>query len=244
MKIFLDTSDVDIIRKHCETGLIDGVTTNPTLMMQAGRDSVEVIKEISSLFSQKAPTLTLPATSSSGRKNHHIIPFASISAEVVGETAESMLCHAEDYLSISKNITIKVPCTVEGLKACKTLYDKRIPVNVTLIFTIEQAILAKRAGATYVSPFIGRCEDNNIDGIDLIKSIKKVYGNIIGEDDYNSTNILAASIRSVSQVGQAALAGADIVTIPPNIFEEMYHHDLTDLGLAQFDKDWKQVNHN
>ena len=215
MKIFLDTSDVDVIRQHCETGLIDGVTTNPTLMMQAGRDPVEVIKEISSLFTE----------------------HASISAEVVGDTADEMVSQAEDYYSISKNITIKVPCTVEGLRACKTLSDKDIPVNVTLIFSLEQAILSAKAGATYVSPFIGRCEDNNIDGIDLIKSIKKVYNinNI-------STNILAASIRNVSQVGQAALAGADIVTLPPSIFEEMYKHDLTDQGIKQFDKDWKKLN--
>jgi len=215
MKIFLDTSDVDVIRQHCETGLIDGVTTNPTLMMQAGRDSVEVIKEISSLFTE----------------------HASISAEVVGNTAEEMISQAEDYYSISKNITIKVPCTVEGLRACKMLSDKDIPVNVTLIFSLEQAILSAKAGATYVSPFIGRCEDNNIDGIDLIKSIKKVYNmnNI-------STNILAASIRNVAHIGQAFEAGADIVTLPPSIFEEMYKHDLTDQGIKQFDKDWKKLN--
>ena len=215
MKIFLDTSDVDVIRQHCETGLIDGVTTNPTLMMQAGRDSVEVIKEISSLFTE----------------------HASISAEVVGDTAEEMISQAEDYYSISKNITIKVPCTVEGLRACKMLSDKDIPVNVTLIFSLEQAILSAKAGATYVSPFIGRCEDNNIDGIDLIKSIKKVYNmnNI-------STNILAASIRNVAHIGQAFEAGADIVTLPPSIFEEKYKHDLTDQGIKQFDKDWKKLN--
>ena len=215
MKIFLDTSDVDVIRQHCETGLIDGVTTNPTLMMQAGRNPVEVIKEISSLFTE----------------------HASISAEVVGDTAEEMISQAEDYYSISKNITIKVPCTVEGLRACKMLSDKDIPVNVTLIFSLEQAILSAKAGATYVSPFIGRCEDNNIDGIDLIKSIKKVYNmnNI-------STNILAASIRNVAHIGQAFEAGADVVTLPPSIFEEMYKHDLTDQGIKQFDKDWKKLN--
>ncbi len=215
MRIFLDTSDVDVIRKHCETGLIDGVTTNPTLMMQAGRDPIEVIKEISSLFPE----------------------HASISAEVVGDTAEEMVSQAEDYYSISKNITIKVPCTVEGLKACKMLSDKDISVNVTLIFSVEQAILSAKSGATYVSPFIGRCEDNNIDGIDLIKSIKKVYSmnNI-------STNILAASIRNVPHVGQAFEVGADIVTLPPSIFEEMYKHNLTDQGIKQFDKDWKKLN--
>ena len=217
MNIFLDTSDVDVIRQHCETGLIDGVTTNPTLMMQAGRDPVEVIKEISSLFTE----------------------CASISAEVVGDTAEEMISQAEDYYSISKNITIKVPCTAEGLRACKTLSDKDIPVNVTLIFSLEQAILSAKAGATYVSPFIGRCEDNNIDGIDLIKSIKKVYNGIMNNI---STNILAASIRSVAHIGQAFEAGADVVTLPPSIFEEMYKHDLTDQGIKQFDKDWKKLN--
>ena len=217
MNIFLDTSDVDVIRQHCETGLIDGVTTNPTLMMQAGRDPVEVIKEISSLFTENA----------------------SISAEVVGDTAKEMISQAEDYYSISKNITIKVPCTAEGLRACKTLSDKDIPVNVTLIFSLEQAILSAKAGATYVSPFIGRCEDNNIDGIDLIKSIKKVYNGIMNNI---STNILAASIRSVSHIGQAFEAGADVVTLPPSIFEEMYKHDLTNQGIKQFDKDWKKLN--
>ena len=215
MKIFLDTSDLDVIRKHYETGLIDGVTTNPTLMMQAGRDPVEVIKEISSLFPE----------------------HASISAEVVGDTAEEMVSQAKDYHSISKNITIKVPCTVEGLKACKMLSDKSVSVNVTLIFSVEQAILSAKSGATYLSPFIGRCEDNNIDGIGLIDSIKKVYGinNI-------PTNILAASIRNVVQVGQVFEAGANIVTLPPSIFEEMYKHDLTDQGIKQFDKDWKKLN--
>ena len=215
MKIFLDTSDVDIIRQHCETGLIDGVTTNPTLMMQAGRNPVEVIKEISSLFPEDA----------------------SISAEVVGDTAEEMVSQAKDYYSISKNITIKVPCSVEGLKACKTLSDKGIPVNVTLIFSPEQAILAAKAGATYVSPFIGRCEDNNIDGIGLLEAINKVY-----QSKRISTEILSASIRNLNHVSESFKAGADIVTLPPSIFEEMYNHDLTDQGIAQFNKDWKKLN--
>ena len=215
MKIFLDTSDVGIIRQHCETGLIDGVTTNPTLMMQAGRNPVEVIKEISSLFPEDA----------------------SISAEVVGDTAEEMVSQAKDYYSISKNITIKVPCSVEGLKACKTLSDKGIPVNVTLIFSPEQAILAAKAGATYVSPFIGRCEDNNIDGIGLLEAINKVY-----QSKRISTEILSASIRNLNHVSESFKAGADIVTLPPSIFEAMYNHDLTDRGLAQFNKDWEKLN--
>jgi len=215
MKIFLDTSDVDVIRQHCETGLIDGVTTNPTLMMQAGRNPVEVIKEISSLFSE----------------------HASISAEVVGDTAEEMVSQAKDYHPINKNITIKVPCSVEGLKACKTLSDKGIPVNVTLIFSPEQAILAAKAGATYVSPFIGRCEDNNIDGIGLLEAINKVY-----QSKRISTEILSASIRNLNHVSESFKAGADIVTLPPSIFEEMYNHDLTDQGIAQFNKDWEKLN--
>ena len=215
MKIFLDTSDVDVIRQHCETGLIDGVTTNPTLMMQAGRNPVEVIKEISSLFSE----------------------HASISAEVVGDRAEEMVSQAKDYHPINKNITIKVPCSVEGLKACKTLSDKGIPVNVTLIFSVEQAILAAKAGATYVSPFVGRCEDNNIDGIGLLEAINKVY-----QSKRISTEILSASIRNLNHVSESFKAGADIVTLPPSIFEAMYNHDLTDQGLAQFNKDWEKLN--
>ncbi len=216
MRIFLDTSDVDVIRQHCETGLIDGVTTNPTLMMQAGRDPVEVIKEISSLF---------PG-------------YASISAEVVGDTAEEMVSQAKDYYSINKNITIKVPCSVEGLKACKVLSDKSISVNVTLIFSVEQAILAAKAGATYVSPFVGRCEDNNIDGIGLLETINKIY-----QLNKISTEILSASIRNLNHISESFKAGADVVTLPPSIFEEMYKHDLTDQGLAQFDEDWKKVSH-
>lgn len=221
MKIFLDTSDTDIISRHCETGLIEGVTTNPTLMMQAGRDPVEVVKDIIPLFYNKS---------------------ASISAEVVGETAEEMVLQSREYYSISNKITIKVPCTIEGLKACRILSDMSIPVNVTLIFSVEQAILAYKSGASYVSPFIGRCEDNNIDGIGLISSINKFITNPLSDLIRDDIYILAASIRNVSQVVQAFDAGADIVTLPPSIFEQMYHHDLTDQGLAQFDKDWKELN--
>ena len=216
MKIFLDTSDVNIIRKHCETGLIDGVTTNPTLMMQAGRDPLVVIKEISSLFTADG----------------------SVSAEVVADHSYDMILQSEQYHSINENVTIKVPCTYEGLKACKELSDRNIKVNVTLIFSLSQSILAAKAGATYISPFIGRCEDNNIDGIELISSIKKVFK----LNSISTTNILAASIRSIDHINDSFKAGADIVTLPPKIFEEMYHHDLTDLGLAQFDKDWKKLN--
>jgi transaldolase len=215
MKIFLDTSDVDVIKHHFQTGLVDGVTTNPTLMMQAGRNPVKVISEISSLFTANA----------------------SISAEVVADTSEEMILQSEQYHSINENVTIKVPCTYEGLKACKVLSDRNIKVNVTLIFSLSQSILAAKAGATYISPFVGRCEDNNIDGIDLISSISRVFlNNLI------TTNILAASIRNIDHIHDSFKAGADIVTLPPKIFEEMYKHNLTDQGLAQFDKDWKELN--
>ena len=215
MKIFLDISDVNIIRKYCETGLIDGVTTNPTLMKQVGKNPVEVISEISSLFNSDA----------------------SISAEVVADSAKDMIIQAEQYHSINKNVTIKVPCTYEGLKACKELSDRNIKVNVTLIFSLNQSILAAKAGATYISPFIGRCEDNDINGIDLISSIRKVFNlnNI-------STKILAASIRNIDHINKSFEAGADIVTLPPKVFEEMYKHSLTDQGLEQFNKDWKELN--
>ena len=216
MKIFLDTSDVNVIRKYCETGLIDGVTTNPTLMKQAGRNPVEVISEISSLFNSDA----------------------SISAEVVADSAKDMIKQAEQYHSINENVTIKVPCTFEGLKACKKLSDRGTKVNVTLIFSLNQSILAAKAGATYISPFIGRCEDNDINGIDLISSIRKIFN----LNNITKTNILAASIRNVDHINDSYKAGADIVTLPPKIFEEMYKHVLTDQGLAQFDKDWKELN--
>ncbi len=220
MKIFLDTSDVDVIKHHYQTGLVDGVTTNPTLMMQAGRNPVEVISEISSVFSGRGYRI------------------GSISAEVVADNAEEMILQAEQYHSIGDNITIKVPCTYEGLKACKALSDRNIKVNVTLIFSLSQSILAAKAGASYISPFVGRCEDNNIDGIDLISSIKRVFT----LNSITTTNILAASIRNIEHINDSYKAGADIVTLPPKIFEEMYKHSLTDQGLAQFDKDWKELN--
>ena len=175
MKIFLDTSDVNVISKHCESGLIDGVTTNPTLMMQAGRDPIDVIKDISALFPDDS----------------------SISAEVVADTAEDMISQAKQYYSISSNITIKVPCTEEGLKACKFLSDRDIPVNVTLIFSTTQAILCAKAGAKYVSPFIGRCEDNGLSGIGLIESIRTIYDR---SDMVQPPEILAASIRTTDHL--------------------------------------------
>jgi transaldolase len=216
MKIFLDTAEVDEIAKAHETGLIDGVTTNPTLIKRSGRDPVEVIKEISNSFSR----------------------LQSISAEVVADTAEEMVDQAQAFNGLW-NVTIKVPCTVEGLKACTALAVNNYKVNVTLIFSVAQAILAEKAGASYVSPFVGRWMDNSVDGIGLIKNIRKAY---TGEGRFTTTQILGASIRDVHQVEQCALAGADIVTIPPKVFWAMYKNVLTDKGLEQFDRDWKEVH--
>jgi transaldolase len=217
MKIFLDTADVSMIGPAYETGLLDGVTTNPTLILRSGRQLQEVIDEISDIF----PDLQ------------------SISAEVVADTAEEMLSQAQQYYSLSPAITIKVPCTVEGLKACKFLTDKGIQVNVTLVFSVAQAILASKAGATFISPFVGRWMDNSVDGIELIKNIRKAF-------DYSgtSTQILAASLREVRQVEQSALCGADVVTIPPVVFWAMYKNIMTDKGLELFQKDWNSVLDN
>ncbi len=213
MKIFLDTADVDLIRPAYETNLIDGVTTNPTLILRSGRQLKEVITEISESFPK----------------------LESISVEVVADTAEEMMRQAVEYTAIL-NATIKVPCTVEGLKACKLLSDFRIKTNVTLVFSVAQAILAAKAGATYISPFVGRWMDNSVDGIELIKNIREVY-----TQSYTTTQILAASIRDVRQVEQCAKYGADVVTIPPVVFWAMYKNVMTEQGLAQFDKDWKDV---
>jgi len=214
MKIFLDTADVSMIAPAYETGLLDGVTTNPTLILRSGRQLKDVITEISDSFPK----------------------LESISAEVVGDTVDEMLRQAAEYTTIP-NVTIKVPCTVEGLKVCKALTRLGHSVNVTLVFSVAQAILASKAGATYISPFVGRWMDNSIDGIELIKNIRKAF-------DYSgtSTQILAASIRDVRQVEQSALNGANIVTIPPIVFWSMYKNVMTDKGLEQFQKDWEAVN--
>jgi transaldolase len=216
MKIFFDTADIDQIISAHSTGLVDGITTNPTIIKKSGKDPVEVIKE----FSTKFPSLE------------------SISAEVVADTCEEMLEQAKEFSSYA-NVTIKVPCTVEGLKACRKLsFEQNIDVNVTLIFTVSQAILAAKAGAKYVSPFVGRWFDQSIDGIGLISNIRKVYDNSsLGF----TTRILSASIRDVSQVEKCAIAGTDVVTIPPIVFWSMYKNVLTDKGLEQFQKDWDSV---
>ena len=214
MKIFLDCSDVDLIKQSFASGLIDGVTTNPSLMLKAGLDPLVVLKEISEIF---------PWTS-------------SISAEVVGESVEDMLAMADTYLEIGQNITIKVPCTRNGLKACKELAEDDVPVNVTLIFSASQAILASKAGAKYVSPFIGRLNDQYWDGISLVEEISDVF-----TTHGSKTEILAASIREPLQVAKCFRVGADICTLPWDIFNKMYDHILTDAGLQKFDNDWNQL---
>ena len=216
MKIFLDTADVSMIGPAYETGLIDGVTTNPTLILRSGRTLEDVAQELSGYLN-----------------------LESISTEVVADTAEEMLEQAQKFITISPAITIKLPCTVEGLKACKELSKVGVKTNVTLIFSVPQAILAAKAGATYISPFVGRWMDNCVDGFELIQKIRKVYDN-----DYSTgihPEILAASIRDVYQVEKCFTLGADIVTIPPVVFWGMYKNAMTEKGLAQFQKDWEDA---
>jgi len=211
MKIFLDTAETDIVRKHYKTGLIDGLTTNPTLIRKSGRLHEEVYQEFKD------------------------IGVTDLSMEVIG-SKENMISEGKRlHKKFGKLATIKVPCTVDGLIACKELTDNNIRVNVTLIFSAAQAILAARAGATYVSPFVGRVEDNSFDGVALIKEISSLYSkqNI-------KTEVLAASLRDVHSVSRCYEDGADIVTMPPTVFEKMYKHILTDKGLEQFDKDYEE----
>ena len=214
MKIFLDTADTQAIRDGYETGLIDGITTNPTLIMKSGRNPEDVYQELIDL----------------GIKD--------ISMEVVGND-ETML--AEAHRLIKKfgkdQATIKVPCTPDGLWVCKQLSRDLIKVNVTLIFSPVQAVLASKAGARYVSPFVGRVDDNSYGGLCLIKDIS----NIFTKQQVYNTEILGASIRNVRDVGRAFEYGAHICTIPPAVFNKMYKHVLTDAGLAQFEKDWAEV---
>jgi|TARA_B100000131_G_scaffold33004_1_gene30596 transaldolase len=214
MKIFLDTADTDLIKKYFATGLVDGVTTNPTLIMKSGRDPEEVYQELIDLG----------------------VP--DISMEVVGSD-EIML--AEGRRLIKKfgkdHATIKVPCTPDGLWVCKQLSRELVKVNVTLIFDAAQAILAAKAGATYVSPFVGRLDDNSINGLDTIKDISTIYN----KQQVHKTEILSASIRGVKAVSESFALGANIVTMPPSVFDKMYNHVLTDKGLQLFDEDWKKV---
>ncbi len=214
MKIFLDTADYDAISMRYDTGLIDGVTTNPSLIKKSGDDPFEAIKSISESF----PDLK------------------SISAEVVADLACDMVEQAKPFMELD-NVTIKVPCTVEGLRACRQLRDLGATVNVTLIFSAAQAVLAAKAGATYVSPFVGRLTDNGFDGLELIKTIYDIYAR-----QPLSTEILAASVRSPEVVALCYREGSDIVTMPPGVFDRMYESVLTREGLAIFQKDWDSIN--
>ena len=211
MKIFLDTAEVDQIVDGYKTGLVDGVTTNPTLILRSGRQQIDVIEEIY----QACPNLE------------------SISAEVVAETADEMVEQAQPYIDFSSNVTIKVPCTREGLKACYELSNDDILTNVTLVFSVTQAILAAKAGATYVSPFVGRVDDNSFGGLCLVKDIANTYKMHDVE-----TQILAASVRNVRDVGRAFEYGANVCTIPVKVFDKMYDHVLTREGLELFNNDY------
>ena len=211
MKIFLDTAEVDQIIDGYKTGLVDGVTTNPTLILRSGRDQQEVIEEIY----QACPNLE------------------SISAEVVADTAEEMIEQAQPFIDLSDNVTIKVPCTREGLKACYELSHEDILTNVTLVFSVSQAILAAKAGASYVSPFVGRVDDNSFGGLCLVKDIANTYKRHDVE-----TQILAASIRNVRDVGRAFEYGANVCTLPVKVFDKMYDHVLTEKGLGLFNNDY------
>ena len=214
MKIFLDTAETDLIRKYYGTGLIDGITTNPTLIRKSGRDQEEVYQEIQD------------------------IGIRDISMEVVGDSNEMIEDGIRLATKFPNSATIKVPCTPDGLLACAELSCKNlIRVNVTLIFDVAQAILSAKAGAAYVSPFVGRLDDNSITGLNLIKDIDEVFR----VQAIHKTRILSASIRYVNSVSQSFANGADIVTMPPSVFEKMYHHVLTDKGLEIFDKDYAAI---
>ncbi len=213
MKIFLDTADTEAIKKGYETGLVDGITTNPSLIMKSGRDPEEVYQELIDLG----------------------IP--DISMEVVGDK-EQMLWEGRRLANkFGQNATIKVPCTPDGLYVCRQLSRSLVKVNVTLIFSASQAILSAKAGAKYVSPFVGRVDDNSFGGLCLVKEIASIFD----KQKVYDTEILAASLRGVRAVGRAFEYGAHIVTMPPGIFEKMYKHVLTDQGLELFDKDWQEV---
>jgi transaldolase len=214
MLFFLDTAETAEIKKWMQSGLVDGVTTNPSLIMKSGRSFAEVALEICKTVAGKP-----------------------VSLEVSAEDYETMMKQAKTLIEYGKdfdnNVVIKVPLTVDGLRTCKELSDNGTPVNVTLCFSAGQALLAAKAGAAYISPFVGRLDDIGADGMELIRQIKAIYDNYGFE-----TKVLAASIRTVNHVIDAALAGADVSTMPTNVLQQLYHHVLTDKGLRQFADDW------
>ena len=213
MKFFVDTADVAEIKELAATGLLDGVTTNPSLVAKAKRDFKEIIAEICAA-----------------------IP-GPVSAEVAATDLDGMLKEGRTLARIAKNVTVKVPLTWDGLKACRTLSGEGTMVNVTLCFSANQALLAAKAGATFISPFVGRLDDTGADGMDVVREIRTIYDNYADL----STQILAASIRNVLHVKQAALIGADVATVPPAVLRALVAHPLTDKGLEMFLADWKKT---
>ncbi|MEM1053050.1 MAG: fructose-6-phosphate aldolase [Pseudomonadota bacterium] len=210
MKFFADTAEIDAIKDLAATGLLDGVTTNPSLIHKSGRDFMEVTKEICGIVD------------------------GPVSAEVVALDHETMMKEAEVLRKIADNVCIKVPLTVDGLKTCKSLTGDGTMVNVTLCFSANQALLAAKAGATFISPFVGRHDDNGFDGMDLIEDIRLIYDNYGFE-----TEILVASVRHVTHVLESAKIGADVMTAPPKVIHALFNHVLTDKGIEGFLKDWE-----
>lgn len=211
MKFFVDSADIEAIKELADIGLVDGVTTNPSIIAKSGRDFKEVVKEICGLTD------------------------GHVSAEVIATSADDMIREGEILRKIADNVCVKLPLTLEGLKACKVLSGKGIPTNVTLCFSPNQALLAAKVGATYISPFIGRLDDITLDGMELIEDIRTIYDNFGYE-----TEVLAASIRSANHVKDCALVGADVITAPPAVIKALASHPLTDKGLEGFMKDWNK----
>jgi transaldolase len=212
MKFFIDSADLDAIAELADIGLVDGVTTNPSIIAKSGRDFKEVIAEICKLTP------------------------GHVSAEVVATDAADMIAEGRILRKIADNVCVKLPLTMDGLKACNTLSQEGVPTNVTLCFSPNQALLAAKVGATYISPFIGRLDDITLDGLELIEDIRTIYDNYGFE-----TEILAASIRSVNHVKDCALVGADVMTAPPKVVKSLANHVLTDKGLAAFMADWNKT---
>lgn len=210
MKFFIDTADIDEIKSLVQTGMVDGVTTNPSLIAKSGRNMLEVIEEICGLVE------------------------GPVSAEVTATDVEGMLAEGRALAKIARNVAVKVPLTWAGLKACRALSNDRHMVNVTLCFSANQALLAAKAGATFISPFVGRLDDTGLDGLELIDEIREIYDNYEFE-----TEILVASVRGPQHIKEAARIGADVATVPPKVLEQIVKHPLTDKGLAAFLADWQ-----
>lgn len=213
MKFFVDIADVEEIRKAVELGVCDGVTTNPTLIMKSGKSQEEAVKEIAEVLGDRP-----------------------LSVEGISDDAEGIVEEAEEFVKWGKNIVIKVPMTKEGMRAVKMLSKKGIKTNVTLVFSPSQALIAAKAGATYVSPFVGRLDDISEDGMQVVRDIMEIYCN------YGfKTEVIVASVRNIRHVVEAAKAGAQIATIPPKVLEEMWKHDLTDKGIQKFKEDYEKT---